>query len=118
MTNPLLTPSNQYNKLGLNQRQTFISQMRRILNKVNYQVNQVLVATPIKELGKHRVVDMAIGSTHSCLVVESGKVVIMSMACAVYNVPFSRCLHLEEMQKVSCVQAISSHLPHPLGLKV
>lgn len=66
--------SNQYNKLGLNQRQTFIGQMRRILNKTNLQVQQALVATPIKELGKHRVVDMAIGPTHSCLVVESGKV--------------------------------------------
>lgn len=68
--------SNQYNKLGLNQRQTFIGQMRRILNKTQLQVRQALVATPIKELGKHRVVDMSIGPTHSCLVTDTGKVCV------------------------------------------
>ena len=66
--------SNQYNKLGLNQRQTFIGQMRRIWNKASDLVTHALEPTPIKELGKHRVIDMAIGPTHSCLVVETGKV--------------------------------------------
>ena len=66
--------SNQDNKLGLNQRETFIGQMRRILSKTQLQVAQTLVATPIKELGKHRVVDMSLGPTHSCVVVEMGRV--------------------------------------------
>ena len=66
--------SNQDNKLGLNRRETFIGQMRRILSKTQLQVAQTLVATPIKELGKHRVVDMSLGPTHSCVVVETGRV--------------------------------------------
>ena len=70
---PLLC-SNQDNKLGLNRRETFIGQMRRILSKTQLQVPQALVATPIKELGKHRVVDMSLGPTHSCVVVETGRV--------------------------------------------
>ena len=66
--------SNHDNKLGLNRRETFIGQMRRILSKTQLQVAQTLVATPIKELGKHRVIDMSLGPTHSCVVVETGRV--------------------------------------------
>ena len=68
-------PSNQENKLGLNQRETFIMQMqRRILNKAQLQVPQALVPTPLKELGKHRVVDMSLGPTHTSVLVETGQV--------------------------------------------
>lgn len=66
--------SNHDNKLGLNRRETFIDHMRRILSKTQLQVPQTLVATPIKELGKHRVIDMSLGPTHSCVVVETGRV--------------------------------------------
>lgn len=66
--------SNLYNKLGLNQRATFLGQMRHILSKTQLQVQQTLVATPLKELGKHRVVDISIGPTHSSLIVDTGKV--------------------------------------------
>lgn len=66
-------PSNHYNKLGLNQRQTFLG-LRHILNKTQLQVQRTMVATPLKELGKHRVVDMSLGPTHSSLVVDTGKV--------------------------------------------
>lgn len=48
--------------------------MRRILSKTQLQVSQAMVATPIKELGKHRVIDMSLGPTHSCVVVETGQV--------------------------------------------
>ena len=68
-------PSNHENKLGLNQRETFIMQMqRRILNKAQLQVPQALVPTPLKELGKHRVVDMSLGPTHTSVLVETGRV--------------------------------------------
>lgn len=30
--------------------------------------------TPLKELGKHRVVDMSLGPTHSTVLVEMGRV--------------------------------------------
>ena len=68
-----LLPSNQDNKLGLNQRETFLGQMKRLLNKRQLQVPHVAVATPIKELGKHRVVDMSLGPTHTAVVVETGQ---------------------------------------------
>ena len=67
--------SNHYNKLGLNRRETFLGNMRHILSKAQQlQVQHALVATPLKEVGKHRVVDMSLGPTHSSLVVETGKV--------------------------------------------
>ena len=47
--------------------------MKRILNKRQLQVPSVAVATPIKELGKHRVVDMSLGPTHTAVVVETGQ---------------------------------------------
>ena len=121
--------SNQDNKLGLNRRETFIMQMRKILNKVytclfsssfsasratlsfhslagtlavfftnilfftlsllpfplspslslsvkdrQLQVSSMSVPTPLKELGKHRVVDMSLGPTHSTVLAELGRV--------------------------------------------
>ena len=70
-----LLPSNHENKLGLNQRETFIMQMqRRILNKSQLQVPQMLVPTPLKELGKHRVINISLGPTHTSVLVEMGRV--------------------------------------------
>ena len=66
--------SNQDNKLGLNRRETFIMQMRKILNKERLQVMSMSVPTPLKELGKHRVVDMSLGPTHSTVLTEMGHV--------------------------------------------
>ena len=37
-------------------------------------MQQTLQATPLKELGKHRVVDMSLGPTHSSLIIDTGKV--------------------------------------------
>lgn len=34
----------------------------------------MLEPTPVKELGKHRVTDMALGPTHSAVLVETGSV--------------------------------------------
>lgn len=34
----------------------------------------MLEPTPVKELGKHRVTDMALGPTHSAILVETGAV--------------------------------------------
>ena len=48
--------------------------MRRILSKTQLQVQQKLIPTPIKDLGKHRVIDMSLGPTHSCVLVEVGRV--------------------------------------------
>ena len=47
---------------------------RRILNKAQLQVPQMLVPTPLKELGKHRVVNMSLGPTHTAVLVEMGRV--------------------------------------------
>lgn len=49
--------------------------MRRILSKTQLQVSHALTPTPLKDLGKHRVVDMAMGPTHSAVLVDSGRVV-------------------------------------------
>ncbi len=49
--------------------------MRRILSKTQLQVSHALVPTPLKDLGKHRVIDMAIGPTHSAVLVDSGRVI-------------------------------------------
>ena len=41
------------------------------------QVTAMSLPTPLKELGKHRVVDMSLGPTHSTVLTELGRVSLM-----------------------------------------
>jgi NIMA (never in mitosis gene a)-related kinase len=66
--------NNTDNKLGLNKRETFIMQMKKILNKQQLQVPFSLKPMPVKDLGKHRIVDCSLGSTHSAFLTETGLV--------------------------------------------
>jgi NIMA (never in mitosis gene a)-related kinase len=64
--------SNQYNKLGLNERVSLRMQLKKLLGNVETEVSHKLLPTAIKELKKHRVVSMALGPTHSAVLVSSG----------------------------------------------
>lgn len=64
--------SNANNKLGLNNRQGFLMQMKNLLNKV--QVDGKNVPTAVKVLSKHRVLDVSLGPAHSAALVEPGLV--------------------------------------------
>lgn len=64
--------SNANNKLGLNNRQGFLMQMKNLLNKV--QVDGKNVPTAVKVLSKHRVLDVSLGASHSAALVEPGLV--------------------------------------------
>ncbi|XP_029199657.2 uncharacterized protein LOC114964483 isoform X1 [Acropora millepora] len=64
--------SNANNKLGLNNRQGFLVQMKNLLNKV--QVDGKNVPTAVKVLSKHRVLDVSLGANHSAALVEPGLV--------------------------------------------
>lgn len=63
---------NTNNKLGLNNRQGFLVQMKNLLTKV--QVEGRNTPTPLKFLSKNRVQDMCLGPTHSSVLMESGQV--------------------------------------------
>ncbi|XP_048580556.1 uncharacterized protein LOC5518663 isoform X2 [Nematostella vectensis] len=64
--------SNANNKLGLNNRQGFLMQMKNLLNKDPVKVTTT--PTAVKALSRYRVVDMALGPTHSAVLVEPGHV--------------------------------------------
>ncbi|CAH1787997.1 unnamed protein product [Owenia fusiformis] len=64
--------NNEYNKLGLNQRQGFLMAMKNIFNKT--EVEGQKVPTVIKALTKHRVVDVSMGPKHCAVLVEPGHV--------------------------------------------
>ncbi|XP_028402383.1 uncharacterized protein LOC114525324 [Dendronephthya gigantea] len=61
---------NTNNKLGLNNRQGFLVQMKNLLTKV--QVEGRTTPTALKILARHSVVDMSLGPTHSSVLMESG----------------------------------------------
>ncbi|KAK3701599.1 hypothetical protein QZH41_019907 [Actinostola sp. cb2023] len=64
--------SNANNKLGLNNRQGFLMQMKTLLNKVQVEVKNT--PTAVKALSRYHVMDVALGPTHSAVLVEPGHV--------------------------------------------
>ncbi|XP_019863624.1 PREDICTED: serine/threonine-protein kinase Nek8-like, partial [Amphimedon queenslandica] len=66
--------NNADNKIGINKRETFIMQMKKLLNKHHLQVPYSINPLPIKDLGKHRIIDCSLGSTHSAFLTETGLV--------------------------------------------
>ncbi|KAK7101348.1 hypothetical protein V1264_024139 [Littorina saxatilis] len=64
--------SNDFNKLGLNNRQGFLMAMKNIFTKTEVEGRNV--PTPVRALARHRVVAVAMGSHHSAVIVEAGHV--------------------------------------------
>ncbi|ELT94624.1 hypothetical protein CAPTEDRAFT_225863 [Capitella teleta] len=64
--------NNEGNKLGLNHRQGFLMAMKNIFTKT--EVAEEKIFTPVRELCRHRVVDISLGPHHSAVVVEPGHV--------------------------------------------
>ncbi|XP_071942036.1 uncharacterized protein [Antedon mediterranea] len=62
--------NNEFNKLGLNNRQGFLMAMKNIFTKT--EVDGRKVPTIIKPLSTFRVLDMMLGQHHSAVIIESG----------------------------------------------
>ncbi|XP_064595853.1 serine/threonine-protein kinase Nek9-like [Liolophura sinensis] len=64
--------NNEHNKLGLNNRQGFLMAMKNIFTKT--EVEGKKIPTPVRALGRHRVIDVSMGPNHSAVLVEPGHV--------------------------------------------
>ena len=61
----LATGSNEFNKIGLNNRQGFLMAMKNIFTKT--EVDGAMILTVVKSLSHFRIVDAALGPTHVCI---------------------------------------------------
>ncbi|XP_013390784.1 uncharacterized protein LOC106159131 [Lingula anatina] len=64
--------NNEYNKLGLNNRQGFLMAMKNIFAKT--EVEEVKAPTIVRALTNHRVINASLGPKHSAVLVEPGHV--------------------------------------------
>ncbi|XP_033116880.1 uncharacterized protein LOC117116878 isoform X2 [Anneissia japonica] len=62
--------NNEFNKLGLNNRQGFLMAMKNIFTKTEVDCRKV--PTVIKPLSTFRVLDMMLGQHHSAVIIDSG----------------------------------------------
>lgn len=65
--------NNEYNKLGLNNRQGFLMAMKNIFTKT--EVEGKNVPTAVRALASHRVLTVSMGAYHTAFIVEHGHVI-------------------------------------------
>ncbi|XP_063710389.1 uncharacterized protein LOC134838953 isoform X2 [Symsagittifera roscoffensis] len=67
--------NNSFNKLGLNNRQGFLMGMKNFISKIEVESSSVPVV--VKCLAKHRVTNVALGRSHTAVLVEQGQVYLL-----------------------------------------